>query len=297
MNSQHTAPAAATAGGSSSATPGINRPPELRLLLAEQPRDFKTLFGGGVATYVVLVALLLLGVWLRPDRRIQAKLPDLLTADIVFLEVPGPGGGGGGGGNKSPEPPKTEKAPAVKPPEPEPPPVPTPKPPEPKPEPEPVPELAAITAVQTPAVLASAPSTAPTSLGTGSNNGAGTGTGGGIGPGRGNGVGDGVGGNTGGGYYQVGNGVLPPVALFVAKPLYTSEAMLRRIQGEAELDCVVLADGNVGKCDVAKSLDQNQFGLDNEALKAAKRFRFRPGTRQGEPVAVLVRIILEFNMR
>src|SRR5688572_7311115 len=263
MNSQHTAPAAAIAGAASSATPA--RPPELRLLLAEQPRDLKTLFGGGALTYAGLVLLMLFAVWLRPDRHIQAKLPELLSTEIVWLEVPGPGGGGGGGGNKSPDPPKTAEVPAVKPPDPPPPPVPTPKPPEPEPEPpEIVPELAAITTTPAPAVIASAPSTAPTSLGTGTN-GAGTGSGGGIGPGRGNGVGDGVGGNTGGGFYQVGNGVLPPVALFQAKPLYTSEAMLRRITGEAELDCVVLATGNVGNCDVVKPLDQNQFGLDNEA--------------------------------
>jgi TonB family protein len=73
--------------------------------------------------------------------------------------------------------------------------------------------------------------------------------------------------------------------------------MLRRIQGVVELDCVVTDTGNVNECKIVKSLDSNNYGLDDEAQKTAKRFRFLPGTRFGEPVAVLVRIQIEFNMR
>jgi hypothetical protein len=43
---------------------------------------------------------------------------------------------------------------------------------------------------------------------------------------------------------------------------------------------------------VVKSLD-GSFGLDAEAVKAARQWRFTPGTRFGEPVAVLVIIDLE----
>jgi TonB family protein len=52
----------------------------------------------------------------------------------------------------------------------------------------------------------------------------------------------------------------------------------------------------VGKVDVVKSLDPT-FGLDGEAVKAAKQWRFVPGTRFGEPVAVLVTIELTFTLR
>jgi TonB family protein len=45
-----------------------------------------------------------------------------------------------------------------------------------------------------------------------------------------------------------------------------------------------------------RSLDST-FGLDQEAIKAAKQWRFRPGTRFGEPVAVLVTIELTFTLR
>jgi TonB family protein len=62
------------------------------------------------------------------------------------------------------------------------------------------------------------------------------------------------------------------------------------------LECIVLADGTVGNVEVLRSLDPT-FGLDQEAIKAAKQWRFDPGTRFGEPVAVLVTIELTFTLR
>ena len=62
------------------------------------------------------------------------------------------------------------------------------------------------------------------------------------------------------------------------------------------LECVVLPDGTVGPVEVVRSLDSS-FGLDQEAVRAAKQWRFRPGTRFGEPVSVLVTIELTFTLR
>jgi outer membrane biosynthesis protein TonB len=45
-----------------------------------------------------------------------------------------------------------------------------------------------------------------------------------------------------------------------------------------------------------RSLD-SVFGLDLEAIKAARQWRFRPGTRLGEPVSVPVTIELDFVLR
>ena len=39
------------------------------------------------------------------------------------------------------------------------------------------------------------------------------------------------------------------------------------------------------------------FGLDQEAIKAARQWRFAPGTRMGQPVPVQVIIELEFTLR
>jgi TonB family protein len=58
----------------------------------------------------------------------------------------------------------------------------------------------------------------------------------------------------------------------------------------------VQKDGTVGDVQVIRSLDST-FGLDGEAIKAAKQWRFAPGTRMGEPVPVLITIELTFTLR
>jgi len=62
------------------------------------------------------------------------------------------------------------------------------------------------------------------------------------------------------------------------------------------VEAVVLPDGTVGDVQIVRSLD-NVFGLDQEAIKAAKQWKFMPGTRFGQPVPVLVTIELSFTLR
>lgn len=230
-----------------------------------------------------------------------AVLPDQ-PSGIVWLTQAGPGGGGGGGGNRMKEPPREAKLPGrdkIT--------VPVVKPPavelqQAKAEPNPVEQLN-IPAKSLAAALDSlpgaidAPPGPPTlSQGSGSGGGAGSGTGTGIGPGSGSGLGPGSGGGTGGGVYRPGNGVTLPVLLREVRPQYTSDAMRAKVQGTVLLECVVRPDGSVGDVRVVHSLDA-VFGLDGEAVKAAKQWRFRPGTRLGEAVSVLITIELTFTLR
>ena len=145
-------------------------------------------------------------------------------------------------------------------------------------------------------MLESAMAASMISTGTGSDGGAGTGKGSGIGPGKGAGLGPGEGGGTGGGVYRPGNGVELPQVVRMQKPQYTAEAMRAKVQGVVWVDAVVLPDGTVGDVSVTKSLDST-FGLDQEALKAARQWKFVPGRRFGQPVAVLVTIELTFTLR
>jgi protein TonB len=249
----------------------------------------------GAVVHVIALVLLVVIARFLPEKVYETVLPDRLSQDIVWLSDPGPGGGGGGG-NKSPDPPKAAElkgeqkitVPAVKPPEP----TPTPQPEAPPPliEPQltlPAQQMAAATAIEP--GLIGPPSTTPSDS-------RGSGTGSGVGPGRGSGLGPGSGGGTGGGTYRPGNGVSLPVVLKEVKPQYTADAMRAKVQGTVLLECVVLPDGTVGPVEVVRSLDSS-FGLDQEAVKAAKLWRFRPGSRFGEPVAVLVTIELTFTLR
>ena len=87
-----------------------------------------------------------------------------------------------------------------------------------------------------------------------------------------------------------------PRVIKEVKPQYTSDAMRAKVQGLVLLECVVRSDGSVGNVQVVRSLDPT-FGLDQEAVNAARQWRFAPGTRMGEPVAVLVTIELTFTLR
>lgn len=272
--------------------PEDDRPVELRFGFEEAQGRVRSAVGGSLLGHAAIIGLYFLILWIAPEPVRNALLPDALSRQLVFLAEPGPGGGGGGG-NSIPEPPK--KAEVKKPDKKEE--VSVPAKVEPKPEPkveQPPPESLNIPALTT----ADAEKTAPgvidsdtlASLSTGSGRGTGAGSG------EGSGLGLGTGGGTGGGVYRPGSGVINPRVLREVKPQYTADAMRAKVQGTVLLECVVMPDGSVGRVDVVKSLDPT-FGLNQEAVKAAKQWRFQPGTRFGEPVAVLVTIELTFTLR
>ena len=59
---------------------------------------------------------------------------------------------------------------------------------------------------------------------------------------------------------------------------------------------VVLSDGTVGDVTVLRSLDTT-FGLDAQAVLAAKQWVFNPGMKDGVAVAVRVTIEMTFTLR
>jgi periplasmic protein TonB len=277
-----------------------NAPAEVRFLF----QDTQKRSAGALAISLgIHGAVFALAVWvaMHPSvAPIATHALDKLNDQIVWLDVPGPGGGGGGGGNQSPEPVKkvelkgkekitvpVEKPPAIE--------KPKDKPPE-----DPIQNLTipAQTLASADLAQAGAMEGIPTSdsLGLGRGGGAGTGQGTGIGSGRGSGLGEGIGGGTGGGFYRPGNGVETPRLLREVKPQYTAQAMRAKIQGEVLLECIVQPDGSVGNIRVVRSLDAS-FGLDQEAIKAARQWRFQAGTKQGQPVPVLVTIAIAFTLR
>jgi TonB family protein len=90
--------------------------------------------------------------------------------------------------------------------------------------------------------------------------------------------------------------VTSPEPIIRAQPHYTNCAMQARISGTATVEAVVLANGTVGDVRIVGSLDA-RCGLDQEALKAARQWTFKPGMFEGKPADVIVRIILDFNLR
>lgn len=118
----------------------------------------------------------------------------------------------------------------------------------------------------------------------------------GSGEGEGNGLDKGQGLNAGGGPPGPGGTLTSPEIIRQVRPNYTNAALQARVRGLVVMDAVVLPDGSVGDVKVVRSLDK-RFGLDEEAIKAVKQWRFRPARRSGGPIAMLVSVEMIFELR
>jgi TonB family protein len=132
------------------------------------------------------------------------------------------------------------------------------------------------------------------SNGQGGGGGIGTGYGGGIGSGSGNGYGPGRGGNAGGGLYHVGGNISAPVALFEPEAEFSDEARRAKYQGVCIVTVIVDAQGNPQNPRVVRALG---MGLDEKALEAVRKYKFKPAMKDGRtPVPVPVNIEVNFRL-
>jgi protein TonB len=247
--------------------------------VAQKQRPFVSAFGLSVTVHALIAAIVLVYMGVAPEPVTTKAVP--VHTNLVFIQEAGPGGGGGGR--------RAEAAPA----------------------PLEIPRPAPITAASMPVVPADPPpptiSTPVTTFdaqvlqGGGITLGAPPGPGGRGAPGRGLGDGDGDGAldgkdkGIGGGDHLPGAATEPTLRLQV-RPEYTSAALAAKMQGVVTLEVEVLPDGTVGTVRVLKSLDR-VYGLDQSAIAAARKWRFMPGTVNGRPVATIVTLVLEFNLR
>lgn len=279
---------------------------------AEAARPFKGPLAASGGLHVGLAAAVVLATTLGLGQASAVSESEPVTPEkmrLVYLALPGPGGGGGGGGLRQKTPPPkakregarnissplpVRKAPEI--PEPLPKPV-EPEPPKVKPEPLP-PVLAPVVSIaadkKTEAGVLEQASTEAPSRGPGTGGGVGTGSGVGLGEGDGSGIGEGSGGGTGGGPYRPGSGVEPPSLLQEFKPDYTEEARRRGVEGDVVMEIVVRSNGSVGDVRVLQGLGH---GLDERAVAAVRRWRFKAARRRGTPVDVLVEVAMEFKLR
>ncbi|HTV53944.1 MAG TPA: energy transducer TonB [Terriglobia bacterium] len=134
----------------------------------------------------------------------------------------------------------------------------------------------------------------PPSNGPGTGGGIGTGNGTGIGSGNGGGLGPGSGGGTGGGVFQVGGNISAPIPIYDPQPEYSERAREAKYQGTDVLSIIVEPDGSVNPdVQVVKPLG---LGLDEEAVKTVRTWKFKAAVRNGLPVAVRVDIEVTFRL-
>jgi TonB family protein len=111
----------------------------------------------------------------------------------------------------------------------------------------------------------------------------GNGSGMGVGNGNGNGYGPGDGGNIGGGVYRVGGAVSAPKVIYSVLPEFSDEARRAKYQGICIVTLIVDAQGNPQNPRVVRALG---MGLDEKALEAVMKFKFKPAMKDGKPVSV-----------
>ena len=96
------------------------------------------------------------------------------------------------------------------------------------------------------------------------------------------------------GAYQVGNGVSPPSVMFKTTCEIPDLARKVRAQGEVTLSLVVKSDGSVRDVEVVKPAG---YGMDQRATECVRKWRFKPGAKDGSPVDIAFRFAYSFGLQ
>jgi protein TonB len=85
-----------------------------------------------------------------------------------------------------------------------------------------------------------------------------------------------------------------PKAESLVQPAYPESARQAGIEGTAIVDVTVSADGTVLGCSLATSSGNDL--LDAAAIGAAQSSKFTPGTKDGKPVVMKVKVPFRFRL-
>jgi len=94
--------------------------------------------------------------------------------------------------------------------------------------------------------------------------------------------------------FRIGGDVRPPTVVSRVEPDYTYEARDAHYQGTVVLEAKIRKDGSVEIMRVVHSVG---YGLDESAIEALKQWVFRPATKNGQAVDVVLNIEVNFNLR
>jgi TonB family protein len=93
--------------------------------------------------------------------------------------------------------------------------------------------------------------------------------------------------------YATHGAISSPQVITRVQAKYTDEARKIGVQGVVLLSAVIDESGKAQDIHVEHSIDP---GLDQEAIKAVRRWRFRPGEQAGHPVRVPVHVEITFRL-
>ena len=94
--------------------------------------------------------------------------------------------------------------------------------------------------------------------------------------------------------YRVGGGISAPVPIIQPEAEFSDEARRAKYQGEVMISLIVDAQGNPQNPRVVRPLG---MGLDEKALEAVRKYKFKPALKDGRtPVPVMVTIAVNFRL-
>ncbi len=91
-----------------------------------------------------------------------------------------------------------------------------------------------------------------------------------------------------------------PEVLKQIDPEYTREARDAGLEGTVLLTIVVNKYGTPSRVTVKKGIvepPRDDLGLNESAVESVRKWRFRPGTKDGQPVAVLATVEVNFRLK
>jgi periplasmic protein TonB len=88
-------------------------------------------------------------------------------------------------------------------------------------------------------------------------------------------------------------GITAPVLIEHPDPVYSQQAAEKHYEGTVVLLVDIGTDGLTKRALVMRSLG---MGLDEAAIAAVKKWRWRPATKDGKPVAVFMDIEVSFKL-
>lgn len=93
--------------------------------------------------------------------------------------------------------------------------------------------------------------------------------------------------------YRIGGDVKAPTLVSKEEPQYTQEARIAKYQGSALLSIEIGVDGSVHNIRIIRALG---FGLDEKAIAAVTRWKFKPSTKNEQTVAVSAQVEVNFRL-
>jgi len=88
-------------------------------------------------------------------------------------------------------------------------------------------------------------------------------------------------------------GVTAPKATYQREPEFSELARKQRFQGTVGMNIVIDKTGRVSRVSIAKPLG---LGLDEQSVNMVRTWKFTPATHDGEPVAIIVWIEVDFHL-